>query len=100
MDYQGKVIFTKVARFFSTQYTKMGAYIPKCLKLPKGHKMYQMAVIYSKWPKNIPIFSISRPSQIYPNWDFGFENKPSGNPDFHKWRGKRRFEHFVSKIAL
>jgi hypothetical protein len=20
-------------------------------------------------------------SKIYPNWDFGFENKPSGNPD-------------------
>jgi hypothetical protein len=25
-------------------------------------------------------FSISRPSQIYPNWDFWFENIPSGNP--------------------
>jgi hypothetical protein len=24
---------------------------------------------------------MSRPSKIYPNWDFGFENKPSGNPD-------------------
>jgi hypothetical protein len=25
-------------------------------------------------------FSISRPSKIYPNWDFWFENIPSGNP--------------------
>jgi hypothetical protein len=29
----------------------------------------------------ITTFSIPRPSKIYPNWDFGFENKPSGNPD-------------------
>jgi hypothetical protein len=28
----------------------------------------------------MPRFSIARPSKIYPNWDFGFENKPSGNP--------------------
>jgi hypothetical protein len=21
-------------------------------------------------------------SKIYPNWEFGFENKPSGNPGF------------------
>jgi hypothetical protein len=27
-------------------------------------------------------FSIAKPSKIYPNWDFWFENKPSGNPDF------------------
>jgi hypothetical protein len=25
-------------------------------------------------------FLNGRPSKIYPNWDFGFENKPSGNP--------------------
>jgi hypothetical protein len=39
-----------------------------------------MTVKYSKWPKNISAFSILRPSKIYPNWDFWFENKPSGNP--------------------
>jgi hypothetical protein len=33
-----------------------------------GHKIYQHFLIYV------------RPSKIYPNWDFGFENKPSGNP--------------------
>jgi hypothetical protein len=26
-------------------------------------------------------FFIPRPSKIYPNLDFGFENIPSGNPD-------------------
>jgi hypothetical protein len=36
--------------------------------------------IYSKWPKNFQTFSIPRPSKIYPNCDFWFENVPSGNP--------------------
>jgi hypothetical protein len=29
-------------------------------------KIYELAVIQSKWPENIPNFSISRPSIIYP----------------------------------
>jgi hypothetical protein len=33
-----------------------------------------MAVKYTKWPYYIPIFSIARPSKIYPNWIFWFEN--------------------------
>jgi hypothetical protein len=28
----------------------------------------------------IPTSSIAKPFQIYPNWDFWFENMPSGNP--------------------
>jgi hypothetical protein len=28
----------------------------------------------------VPRFSIPRPSLIYPNCDFWFEKKPSGNP--------------------
>jgi hypothetical protein len=39
-----------------------------------------MAVKYYEWSKNIPAFSFPRPSKIYPNMDFWFENKPSGNP--------------------
>jgi hypothetical protein len=39
-----------------------------------------MAVKYTKWPQNIPTSSIARSSEIYPNWYFWFENKPSGNP--------------------
>jgi hypothetical protein len=34
---------------------------------------------YSEWSYNITTFSIPRPSKLYPNWDFWFENKPSGN---------------------
>jgi hypothetical protein len=49
----------------------------------------------TKWPQNIPFgrktdstaikmltFSIAKPSKMYPNLDFWFENKPSGNPAF------------------
>jgi hypothetical protein len=39
-----------------------------------------MALKYSKWLKSITIFYIPRPSKIYPNLDFWFENKPLGNP--------------------
>jgi hypothetical protein len=28
----------------------------------------------------MPISSSARPSKVYPNLDFWFENKPSGNP--------------------
>jgi hypothetical protein len=39
-----------------------------------------MSVKYSIRPNNISTFSILGPSKIYPNWDFGFEKEPSGNP--------------------
>jgi hypothetical protein len=42
-----------------------------------------MAIKYSKWSSNVPTFTIQRPSKIYTNWDFWFENKPSGKPG---WR--------------
>jgi hypothetical protein len=60
---------------------------------PKREKIYQITM---KWPQNIPnsrkidqmaiciihitTSSIARPSKIYPNRDFWFENVPSGNP--------------------
>jgi hypothetical protein len=59
--------------------------------LPNGHRIYQRNVKYSKWPWNIPAFSMLRPSKIYPSWYFWFENKPSGNPGreitltYQKW---------------
>jgi hypothetical protein len=54
--------------------------MPITTNWPNGHKLYQMAIKYSNRPYNIT-FSVSRSSKIYPNWDFWFENKPSGNPD-------------------
>jgi hypothetical protein len=45
-----------------------------------------MAVKYSQMALNIPTFSIPTPSKIYPNWDFWFENLPSGNPALHSER--------------
>jgi hypothetical protein len=42
--------------------------------ITNGRKIYQMAVRYTKWPLNRPPPSFSRPSKIYPNRDFWFEN--------------------------
>jgi hypothetical protein len=39
-----------------------------------------MAIKYTEWPQNLPTSSIARPYKMYPNWDFWFENIPSGNP--------------------
>jgi hypothetical protein len=43
---------------------------------------------YSKWSNNKTTYSIPRPSRFYPNWDFWFENKPSGNPGLYSIDGK------------
>jgi hypothetical protein len=48
-------------------------------KYSTGMKKYQMATKYTKWPPNIPTSSVARLSKVYPNSDFWFENKPSGN---------------------
>jgi hypothetical protein len=54
---------------------------------------YQMATKCNKRSQNIPNghrkykrFFISRPSKIYPNLDFWFENIPSGNPAYRLTR--------------
>jgi hypothetical protein len=51
-----------------------------CYTKPKPEKMYQMNTKCIKWSKSIQTLSNLRPSKIYPNWDFCFENKTSGNP--------------------
>jgi hypothetical protein len=67
--------------------------------IPKLEKMYQMNTKCTEWAYmyvHIPnvskigipnehkihmsTFSNLRPSKFFPNWDFWFENKPSGNP--------------------
>jgi hypothetical protein len=51
----------------------LGPKIPKREKYSNGrHKQYQMAEKDSKILQN-----------IYPNWDFWSEKKPSGNPDLN-----------------
>jgi hypothetical protein len=85
-----------VARFFVVQFTKTGK------NIPNDHKLYQSAITYlyqmagklTKWPLHVPICiqasSIAKTFKIYPNWDFGFENKPSGNPGLREARHKGR----------
>jgi hypothetical protein len=70
------LIIGRVARFlliqpglpdFSSHNIPKGGKIYQIVtKLFNGHKMYQMAIIYSKRPNNMPIFSIPRTSKIYP----------------------------------
>jgi hypothetical protein len=53
--------------------------------IPKTEKMYQINTKCTKWSKWIPnfhkIFQMAITYiNIHPNWDFWFENKPSGNP--------------------
>jgi hypothetical protein len=43
--------------------------------------IYHLAIKLTKWSLNMLASSTERPFKIYPNWDFWFENIPSGNPD-------------------
>jgi hypothetical protein len=52
----------------------------KCIYQMAMKYMYQMVMKYSEWPQNIPTLSVPKPSKIFQNWDFWFENVPSGNP--------------------
>jgi hypothetical protein len=67
----------RFARFIMVQHTKTGKLCQltiKYTKLPQNTYIDQMAIKYT----NIFHYKIL---QIYPNWDFWFENIPSGNPD-------------------
>jgi hypothetical protein len=52
-----------------------------------GKNIPQMATKCTKWPQNVPngrkIYQhipLQPPPKFIPNWEFGSENKPSGNP--------------------
>jgi hypothetical protein len=60
--------------FYFSNVLKRGKTYQIATKFLTGHKIYQMAVIYSKWSWNVPTFIIPRPSKIYQNLDFWFEN--------------------------
>jgi hypothetical protein len=59
--------------FRDTNIPKRGKIYQITPKLLNGHKIYQMTLIYSKRPQNLPTCLISMPSKIYPNWDFWFQ---------------------------
>jgi hypothetical protein len=50
------------------------------VKHTKMVKIFLITTQYSKGPNSVQTFIIPRPSKIYPFWDFGYENIPSGNP--------------------
>jgi hypothetical protein len=61
-----------------------GTVYPNGVNIPNGRKTYhKSAMKYTKWQVNWSNgheISNSRLSKIYPNLEFWFENKPSGNP--------------------
>jgi hypothetical protein len=75
------------------KYAKLPRNIPKCDKIYKMAVKFQIAI-------KIPNISIPRPSKIFPNWDFWFENKSSGNPgpesslQFQNTKMSRNTENF------
>jgi hypothetical protein len=60
-----------------TIYQNGGKYTRWPINIPKGHKIYQISVKYTKRTHNIPTFSIAKPSKIYLK---RVENMPSANP--------------------
>jgi hypothetical protein len=44
------------------------------------YQIYHLAAKLDKVAIKIPTSAVERPSKIYPNYDFWFENMPSGNP--------------------
>jgi hypothetical protein len=53
--------------FLGTIYQSGEKYTKMITKSSNAHKIYPMVVKYSKWPENITIFYIPRPSKVYPN---------------------------------
>jgi hypothetical protein len=60
-----------------------------------------MTIKHNKWPQNtlnahkIKQASFNdRPSKIYPNQGFGFENMPSGNPDLQMQHESEKENNF------
>jgi hypothetical protein len=79
-DEKQKRLHSRVAGFFLVQHTKRGKIHQMTTYNTKWPKIYLMVGKLTKLPQNIPTSSIVRPSKIYPNWNFWFENIPSGNP--------------------
>jgi hypothetical protein len=75
-----QMLGNRVARFFLVQTYHNGKNIPNNYKLYKRPYIIPNGSKYSKWSLYMTTFSIPRPSKFYPNCDFCFENKPSGNP--------------------
>jgi hypothetical protein len=87
--------------FLRTKYQN-GKNMPNShdLHLPNVHKKYnkrpkmdQVSIKYIHQPTS----SIARHSKIYPNLDFWFENKPSGNPGVETKVKKWKTRFFTKK---
>jgi ABC-type nickel/cobalt efflux system permease component RcnA len=60
LNQRERTLANSVARYFCTI---IPTNIPNHHKnAPHGHKIYQLGVKYSKWPQNMPTYSIPEPS--------------------------------------
>jgi hypothetical protein len=64
----------------STDFSLHNTYTKTGRNIPNDHKIYQLAVKYSKWPKIHQHFPFKGPNTKIEI--FGNENLPSGNPVF------------------
>jgi hypothetical protein len=71
---QGCQVFLDTIYQHGEKYTKLPLNYQMAKNITNGRKLFQMAI-------NIATLSILGPSKIYPNWDFLFENIPSGSRD-------------------
>jgi hypothetical protein len=74
--------------------------------LPNDHRIYKMAVKYSKWPQNTPTFSLLRSWKIYPNlvWKYTIWQPcqvPGGLPEpfAAKAAGGMDDRHFAGNVS-
>jgi hypothetical protein len=54
-------------------------HLQRTKNVPNDNKICEMVTKYT----NQHMYSMARPSKIYPNYDFWFQNIPSGNPGIH-----------------
>jgi hypothetical protein len=62
---------------------KFSNFLGLCKPTAPNHPLFPWSLIVINIPNDQEykiIFSIPRFSKIYPNWDFWYEKKPSGNP--------------------
>jgi hypothetical protein len=85
-----RVAGSRVASFFSKQYTQTGEMYQIVTKLPNGPTI---CIPNGVNKFQMIFFSFQGPPKIYPNLDFWFETEPSGNPG---WEASKKLfrRHF------
>jgi hypothetical protein len=74
-------VYSGLSYFSWHNLPKRGEIYQIATKLPNGHIIHQIAVVYFKQQRiYVPIFTIQRHLKMHTDSDIWFENMPSGNP--------------------